>query len=166
MGCVPLFSTIDETTNIGPLVILGMPFLRQYGVLFNRTWESMSFARLTRDEGHTLCGDCCEGCSAWQNQQSAHQNAPDSNITDFLNADPEGNLTSPDGVLEHNFSTPIDAERIRWPWYLLPPSAREAYAREARDRMKGAKKRQFPAEMVPNVPLPGGGDGGNHEQLI
>lgn len=64
--CVPLFSSISQTTNIGPLVILGMPFFRQYATLFNRTSQSMAFAEISADEGRTLCAAGCNSTlGAW-----------------------------------------------------------------------------------------------------
>jgi hypothetical protein len=62
--CVPLFSSVEQLTNIGPLIIMGMPFLRVYATLFNRSSESMSFAQLTEAEGTSLCGKQCDGGDA------------------------------------------------------------------------------------------------------
>ena len=56
--CVPLFTSSDSVTDIGPMVILGMPFLREYVTRFDRTSESMAFARL-RD--NSICNACADG---------------------------------------------------------------------------------------------------------
>lgn len=59
VGCVPLFSSTDEVpTNVGPIVILGMPIFRQYAVRFDRNNGVMSFAHLTAEEQDTYCGGC------------------------------------------------------------------------------------------------------------
>jgi hypothetical protein len=54
--CIPLLSTIDEQTTYGPMVILGMPFLRHYSVYFNRTTWDMSVAEIK--EGSDVCSKC------------------------------------------------------------------------------------------------------------
>lgn len=60
VGCVPLISSTEEVpTDIGPLLILGMPFLRQYAVKFERASGQMSFAHLTKEESKL-----CNGCGA------------------------------------------------------------------------------------------------------
>jgi hypothetical protein len=54
--CVPLLSALDEMTMAGPMSILGMPFLRQYAVFFNReSWE-MSVAQI--QAGSHVCTRC------------------------------------------------------------------------------------------------------------
>lgn len=40
-SCVPGFMTIDQETQFGPMWILGMPFLRQFYTIFDRTHKKM-----------------------------------------------------------------------------------------------------------------------------
>ena len=54
--CVPLLSSIDETTMLGPMSILGMPFLRQYAVYFDRKTWAMSVAEIKKGSG--VCSRC------------------------------------------------------------------------------------------------------------
>ena len=44
--CIPLFSAMDSQTNLGYLVILGMPFFREYAVRFDRPGRGMSVAKI------------------------------------------------------------------------------------------------------------------------
>ena len=51
-----MISGDDETTDLGPLAILGMPFLRQYSTLFDRDSDKMSVAKITW--GNEMCETC------------------------------------------------------------------------------------------------------------
>lgn len=42
--CIPAFMMINKQTQLGPLIILGMPFLRYYYASFDRTARQMRFA--------------------------------------------------------------------------------------------------------------------------
>jgi len=54
--CVPLFMGQDTSTDFGPLVIMGMPFLRAYATQFNRNSKQMSVAHVR--VGSDLCRSC------------------------------------------------------------------------------------------------------------
>ena len=104
--CVPLLSSHGavERTNIGPLIILGMPFLRQYKARFDRTTKSMAFARL--GEGGATC-DACAGAAR----------RVDATSTAATALQPEAELTDEEiGVLR--------LEDVRLPWYALHPRLR------------------------------------------
>ena len=58
--CVPLFTSLDtRTQHNGPLVILGMPFLRAHAAAFDRSSKTVSFAPI--DPGGPLAS-LCDGC--------------------------------------------------------------------------------------------------------
>lgn len=56
VACLPLFDTMDEQTQHGPLLILGMPFLRAYATRFDRTTGGMAVAQVPA--GADLCNQC------------------------------------------------------------------------------------------------------------
>jgi len=61
--CVPLFSSTEMSTTSGPMVILGMPFLREYVTRFTREPNSsMAFAKV----GSVVSGSArvCSRCPA------------------------------------------------------------------------------------------------------
>merc|ERR1711988_325790 len=43
--CAALFMAEDTSTNLGPMAILGMPFLRAYAAVFNRTAKTIGFSQ-------------------------------------------------------------------------------------------------------------------------
>jgi hypothetical protein len=59
--CVPMLSSMDERTTSGALVILGMPFLREYAVYFDRSDWGMSVAQI---HGEHVCSKCGSGLDA------------------------------------------------------------------------------------------------------
>ena len=70
--CVPLVGEIDEMTEYGPMMILGMPFLRQYATFFNRTSWGISVAEVPG--GSQLCNQCADSLAQkGQHQQGGHQ---------------------------------------------------------------------------------------------
>jgi len=56
VACLPLFDTMDDQTQYGPLLILGMPFLRAYATRFDRTTGGMAVAQVPA--GTDLCNQC------------------------------------------------------------------------------------------------------------
>jgi len=54
--CVPLLSALDAMTTSGPMAILGIPFLREYAVYFDRASWGMSVAQI--EEGSSVCSQC------------------------------------------------------------------------------------------------------------
>jgi len=60
--CIPLFSALDSPTSQGYLIILGMPFFREYAVRFDRPNRSMSVAKIP--PGSSTCNTCPAGSTA------------------------------------------------------------------------------------------------------
>jgi len=60
--CTPAFTELDETTNEGPMVVLGLPFLRAYATTFDRSEEGKKggqrlwFAEVGERKG--VCSRC------------------------------------------------------------------------------------------------------------
>jgi hypothetical protein len=54
--CVPLLSALDAMTTSGPMAILGIPFLREYAVYFDRASWGISVAQI--EEGSSVCSQC------------------------------------------------------------------------------------------------------------
>ena len=71
--CIPLFSAMDSQTNLGYLVILGMPFFREYAVRFDRPGRGMSVAKIP--PGSNTCNACPAGSTAVQTSPAATQAA-------------------------------------------------------------------------------------------
>merc|ERR1719352_495244 len=62
--CFAAFMTIDKMSQLGPVWILGMPFLRYYYTVFDRQWKQIHIAQATSD---------CEvesGNSSWWNMSA------------------------------------------------------------------------------------------------
>jgi len=55
--CTPMFMGLDTMTDLGQLAILGMPFLRQYAVNFNRNSGNLGVAEIAPRS------NACSGCS-------------------------------------------------------------------------------------------------------
>ena len=54
--CVPLFMSMDTPTDHGPLLIMGMPFLREYATTFDRVRGGVSIAAIPK--GSQVCHGC------------------------------------------------------------------------------------------------------------
>jgi len=109
VACIPLFMGQDSNTNLGPLVILGMPFLRQYATRFSRPVDgvekvSMSIARVPT--GSTECNQC----SAAEHEEAEQHVAESALQPEQLHEE----LAQPEAV-------PMDVEQLRLPWYAVPP---------------------------------------------
>jgi len=109
VACIPLFMGQDSNTNIGPLVILGMPFLRQYQTRFSRPIDgvenvSMAIARVPT--GSTDCNQCSAG------------EADEAELPVAESALQPERLREEGGQPE---AVPMDVEQLRLPWYAVPP---------------------------------------------
>ena len=61
--CAPLFLSMDvQTQDHGPMVILGMPFLREYAARFDRDAKTVALARSKYDPALGDISDICAGC--------------------------------------------------------------------------------------------------------
>ena len=117
--CVPLFSGMDQTTTIGPLVILGMPFLRQYATRFRRqgaTTASMDVARLSPSQNAYHCTSCPDDDSASSSRRETLGSRKGSARSAPAALQPAGERA---GVLR--------MESIRLPWYAVDPAMRPSH---------------------------------------
>ena len=121
--CVPLFSGMDQVTSIGPLVILGMPFLRQYATRFRRqgsTAASMDVALLSPSQNAHHCTSCPAFDSANAAPSATRRETPGSRKGSARSApaalQPAGERA---GVLR--------MESIRLPWYAVDPAMRPGH---------------------------------------
>lgn len=60
--CVPAFVEMDAFTNQGPMIILGIPFLRAYAAKFDRSSKTIGLAELPM--GASTCTTCAHGGAA------------------------------------------------------------------------------------------------------
>jgi len=75
-ACVPLFASMDEQTDYGSMIIMGMPFLRAYAVNFDRANAKMLASPVP--VGSTLCAEC-PGPRAKTKQLDHHEHRADQN---------------------------------------------------------------------------------------
>ena len=120
--CVPLFTSSDSVTDIGPMVILGMPFLREYVTRFDRTSESMAFARL-RD--NSICNACADGhgggVKAAEEKGGELMKATSAAATLQPEQLEEGGAHPKEGVLR--------MEDLRMPWWSVHPALRPSHVK-------------------------------------
>ena len=114
--CIPLFSAMDSQTNLGYLVILGMPFFREYAVRFDRPGRGMSVAKIPK--GSQTCNMCPKGSTAEEIQKVA-----DNAMLPFPENDPTDPLKDPQ--MEYSEPTLQDvyegmmAHRLRLPYWAV-----------------------------------------------
>lgn len=141
-ACRPLWPTSSQNSMacagglwaVGPLVILGMPFLRAHAVLFNRTARSMSFAPLSsRDHDVGLCEACPD---------EANANAAPDDASVSVHRGREKNALLPSA---HDTKEDVTGDAashaaqagpgvmrlddVRWPWWAVNPANRPAHVR-------------------------------------
>ena len=120
--CVPLISGMQGTimTNEGELVILGMPFFREYAVRFDRPSFGIEVAKIPVDTSS------CDRCPA---------RGADIRRTGLLSRDAAGGALQPAaddavqsggsgrGAAGRDASVPMLMEHLRFPWWALPEEA-------------------------------------------
>ena len=118
--CVPLFTSSDSVTDIGPMVILGMPFLREYVTRFDRTSESMAFARL-RD--NSICNACEHGGGVKAAEEKGGELMKATSAAATLQPEQleEGGAHPKEGVLR--------MEDLRMPWWSVHPALRPSHVK-------------------------------------
>ena len=85
--CIPMLMDMEVSTDYGPMVIMGMPFLRQYATEFNREDGSLSIAEVPAHS--TMCQGCPSSSEwnslaefrAWQSPKSSQTAAATSSKT-------------------------------------------------------------------------------------
>lgn len=110
--CIPLFSAMDSQTNLGYLVILGMPFFREYAVRFDRPGRGMSVAKIP--PGSNTCNACPAGSTATPPSASTAANTA---ANALLPADPAQDAY-PEPTLQSVYEGML-AGRLRLPFWAL-----------------------------------------------
>jgi len=128
IACVPMFSAMPlEATNVGPLVILGMPFLRQYATLFDRSNKSMSVARIDATGGaeEALCSGCASSDDSLVAQGSVQAESaaavPPPRASAFQ---PHAVGAADQSASVRAASTAMKMENARLPWWAVDPKVR------------------------------------------
>jgi len=151
--CVPLFSDIEQVTNIGPLIIMGMPFMRSYATVFNRTTQAMSVAAVSASDNNCVScpGEEDDYEMEWwkikydengEMRDAASSESESSNST----TDASGNHSSPGGD--------VRAKHLGRPLSLLPdadpvsPSVRHRVESSSRSLGKHARPATIQAENI------------------
>ena len=124
--CVPLFSSIDSSSNLGQMLILGMPFLRAYATRFTRTRAAggarMEFARVSNVTA-AACNACPAAAAAGRAGRGsvAAENA-------MLPASAAG-LTAATAHSDSASSASVvmKLSDVRLPWWLVDPAARPVH---------------------------------------
>jgi len=130
--CAPAFTELDETTNRGKMVILGMPFLRSYATSFDRGdgkpgSATIRFAKVGDNAG--VCSTC----------ESAMENTE--RLSSAFNMTKAAELAADDGPLKVKMSA------VRLPWW-APRLARGSELAAARPESREAAVSQ----VDPNRP--------------
>ena len=160
--CVPLWSATDSMTDKGPLLILGLPFLRAYATKFDRSTGGMSVAPLTYGSA------VCQGCTSSLAQAATAQvkpRAPPRKSAEYQGgqlqprSEAVGQPTSPSSSREDDviddvvqplasaastlMAQPIRASELRWPTLAHLPLVRQRRSRVAAQQAADGPEDQY-----------------------
>lgn len=123
--CVPLISGMEESkTNLGDLVILGMPLFREYAVVFDRPYFGIALAKIP--PGSTSCDQCPSTVAELSTNPKEASRAARGESGALLPASDMSGLgaiaiknRSSDMSVVPQVRVPMRSEHLRFPWWAV-----------------------------------------------